>query len=245
MDVRWLLVLLLSSGCRQLLGLDEGVVVEDAPPVVDVEIDMGTGHDEDLDQVGDEQDNCPATVNTDQAMVDDVGVACDPDPQTLGDRIALFLPFFPAGQPPVLTGIGRFEDDYVSMVEQDEIRTLEAFESYSVTADIERVSFVGTAASLELSIGVLTCRVETCGNSICLVADNGLVTSPVPLTMFAVDATLSLTQADGELECALTRGAGMPITTQLQGIGANERVRLKVEKATARIKNLTVYVVDP
>ncbi|MGN6107836.1 MAG: thrombospondin type 3 repeat-containing protein [Kofleriaceae bacterium] len=56
-------------------------------------------HDEDGDGIGDLCDNCPHVANADQANVregaqrDAVGDACDPNPTTGGDEIALFLPF--------------------------------------------------------------------------------------------------------------------------------------------------------
>lgn len=98
-------VIAASAGCDRVLGLarvdvrsDATVDVRvDAP--VDVSVDaagcVGNGHDEDLDGIDDNCDDCPADPNPGQADGDGdrVGDACDPSPGSPGDTILLFLPF--------------------------------------------------------------------------------------------------------------------------------------------------------
>jgi len=80
-------------------GDNDGIVDDDdnCPQLVN-----STQADEDGDGVGNACDNCPHLTNTNQAnsgetalgnLVDAVGDACDPQPTTGGNTIALFLPF--------------------------------------------------------------------------------------------------------------------------------------------------------
>ena len=78
--MRWI-VLLIAGGCGRLA------------------FDPYTsgGHDEDSDRVADVDDVCPFLADPSQADADGDGVgdACDPNPATPSERIALFFPFTP------------------------------------------------------------------------------------------------------------------------------------------------------
>lgn len=247
--MRWLLVLLLTTGCRQVLGIDEGAVVEDATTSdspfdspADVRLE---GHDEDLDTIIDDTDNCPATPNTNQLIIDTVGQACDPRPLTPGDRIALFVPFFPVGQVGTLVSASAtYADDYIEL-DQGDIRTTLVFTPVRVATDFTVISLTSPNASFELSVSSRACRLQQCGGTVCLIADIGTTTSMQPVSTNQVEGTLTLTQTTTELQCVLALVAQPPITVVLvqNGMGANQ-VRAKADKATIRMRNLTVYVAD-
>jgi hypothetical protein len=78
-----LLVVLALAGCDVVLGLKE-----DPPPDT-----PANGHDEDLDGIGDAEDNCPTITGSQQdSDSDGVGDLCDPN-ANLANRIAAFYPF--------------------------------------------------------------------------------------------------------------------------------------------------------
>ena len=82
--MRWLVVVLALAGCDKVLGLSPNPIL-DAPVTLD--------HDEDDDNVGDTDDNCP-TVKGSQADADTDGVGdlCDPDPNA-ANQIRAFYGF--------------------------------------------------------------------------------------------------------------------------------------------------------
>lgn len=254
--MRWVAiacVLAGGAGCRQVLGLEPGVVIgpedaasEDAEEVVP---DMTpAGHDEDVDGRPDDQDNCPATPNPEQAAstADTVGDACDPRPTDLGDRILLFLPFSPAGRPVELENtIADYQEDFVEL-ENREIRTADQVDNVvRVSADLALVSLSLVNASFEISIGARRCRIEQCAGTACIVASNGTTSTMTPLSSVTVDGTFTLTQLPTQLECTVSRAGQLPDSTVLASDPQNDRVRLRSDKATVRVKSLTVYVADP
>jgi hypothetical protein len=118
-------VIAASAGCDRVLGLTHVDVRTDAAvdAAVDVPVDMpmgdagciGNGHDEDLDGIDDNCDDCPADPNPAQADSDSDGVgdACDPSPSSPGDTILLFLPF---------TGTSGYVISGSSAVDADDVR---------------------------------------------------------------------------------------------------------------------------
>jgi hypothetical protein len=113
------LALLLGSGCRQLLGLED-LPTDASHHVIDANGDADAivplPDDMDADGIKDELDNCPTVPNADQANEDGdalgdacdpcpidtnntdtdgdgVGDACDPHPNAIGDKILIFEGF--------------------------------------------------------------------------------------------------------------------------------------------------------
>jgi hypothetical protein len=116
-------VVLLAAGCKDLLGIEEGIVgadaVVDEMVVVDMPIDQPAPLDSDSDGIAEDLDNCPAIANPlqhdfdsdsrgdvcdpcphlgsqDADMDDDgdsVGAGCDPRPLVGGDQRVLFVTF--------------------------------------------------------------------------------------------------------------------------------------------------------
>jgi hypothetical protein len=88
--MRWLFVVLALAGCDKVLGLERPDALAD-------------GHDEDLDGLADDKDNCP-TVKGSQADSDKDGVGdlCDPN-EGIANRIGAFYAFdvMPPGWIPI------------------------------------------------------------------------------------------------------------------------------------------------
>ncbi len=255
--MRWVAiacVLAGGAGCRQVLGLDEAIVLDkhDAPPPDlaaddDAPLDVpSNGHDEDGDGIPDDGDNCPSISNSDQAATDMVGTLCDPRPE-LGDRIALFLPFAPAGKPPELDNTSAtFALDYVDLDDQ-EIRTEANFVVRRVTIDLEVLSFSLTNAYVELSVGPRSCRLATCASATgCIVASDGAMSTSTPLSQISTNGRMTLTQTGDELVC-LAEPTGGSQTTSVLAVNntASDRASVRANRAHAQVASLTVYVVGP
>ncbi len=92
---------LAPAGCSWDYAVDPAVGLEDAgdeetledtadPSLVLPDGRVCTGHDEDLDGVPDECDNCPNVANPDQAG-EAIGAACAPDPALVGPASRIFF----------------------------------------------------------------------------------------------------------------------------------------------------------
>lgn len=237
-----------GAGCRQLLGLDDGVVAaHDASPMIDApDAPPMLAHDEDSDNIDDSQDNCPATPNPDQAASETVGAACDPRPE-LGDSILFFLSFHPAGQPMQFqpNSAVTFADDYAEL-NNDELRTMNQIPAYRVSTHVTLVTFASLNASFELSVGNRACRVEQCGGLACITANDGTTTTTAMIDSMATDATVMLTQEPMQLVCTVVHMGSAPDTATLPTNGLlGDRLRIRSDKATIRVNNVTVFVVSP
>lgn len=231
--MRWALLacaLAGQAGCKQILGIEEGVVAF-------------VGHDEDLDGVDDGLDNCPVDPNSAQAENESgIGSVCDPHPETAGDQIAMFLSFYRDQRPQELaTGTtAQFSFD-TAVLDRTTIETLDRFAASVVSIDLSFGTFVGTDATLELSVGTRKCRIASCNSRICLVADDETKTGTDTFTP-GFDVTLALVQTDTMLVCVLTK-QGVVVDLPETGV-ANDHVRVDVKNASMSVKNLIVYDTD-
>lgn len=102
--VTWVIALCAATGCDRVFGLNRPDAADpDAPTPIDAAPDaapdapmcQGNGHDEDVDGLDDNCDNCPVDPNSDQADGDGDGVGnvCDPNAGPAADKILLFSPF--------------------------------------------------------------------------------------------------------------------------------------------------------
>jgi hypothetical protein len=236
--VRWLvLCVLVLGGCRQLLGIDDPSVAGAGDGGPD-----GTfnGHDEDGDGVADLIDNCPSVPNTDQRLGDaKLGEACDPRPTTIGDRIAMFVPFYPMG--PVaglqVDSNAVFEIDHVRIMGQ-QLQTMADFLPTRISVRVQLLAFLPPSAALSIEIGQHKCSIEGCSGSgnLCLVARTSGVTSETDLP-FTVPDMLEMNQSAGELICNV--GAIEAKATALAS--QQNRIKVRTLSATVQIEALTIY----
>jgi len=227
--VRWVAItcaLVGLGGCRQILGIEDGVVAV-------------VGHDEDLDGVDDGLDNCPADPNPAQTTTESgIGSVCDPHPETDGDQVALFLSFYPDGQPDEVedANIGYASD--MATITNAEIRTDDSFAASAVTAQLVFGSFVGAEAAAEIAVGDRACRIASCGSRICVYADDGMATGSMAFTPGSIEVSLALVQTDTMLACVL---APSVVVTLPETDIVSDRVRVGATAATMSVKNIAIY----
>lgn len=238
------------AGCRQLLGLDEGAVIDassgsaDTTPVDEALPDGVNGHDEDGDLIPDSSDNCPSIANTNQLIEDGVGLVCDPRPNVAGDRIALFLPFFPAGMPPEVELSGVAFNDDEAVLDDHEMRLANDARPIRIAANIV-VTESGQNEQIEVSVGGRVCRIEECGSGMCVRASDGLTSTSQAFTaMIPYTAMFVLTQNASELRCTLELQP--PVSAAITENGSVEnRVRVRALRTTITVKSLTLYDTTP
>lgn len=219
-------------GCRQILGIEDGTVL--AP----------VGHDEDADGIDDGLDNCPADSNPSQSATEaGIGTVCDPHPEDEGDRLALFLSFYPTGRPDAIDEEpGVSYDADAATVDDATLRTRSSFTPSVISADLRFGSFVGEEATLTMTVGGHTCRIASCGSRICLQGGNGAMTGSMEFTPSSFEVTLALVQADTMLACVLTKQAvvvSLPATAV-----ASDAVSIDVQNAMMYVESLAIYEVD-
>lgn len=227
--MRWVAitsVLVGLVGCRQILGLEGGVVAT-------------VGHDEDLDGVDDGLDNCPADPNPAQTTTEPgIGSVCDPHPEIDGDQVALFLSFFPDGQPDEVEDANIAYANDVATITNADIRTADSFSATAVTAQLLFGSFVGAEAAAEIAVGNRVCRIASCGSRICVYADDGMATGSMMFTPSSIEISLALVQTDTMLACVL---APSVVVTLPETDIASGRVRVGATAATMAVKNIAIY----
>lgn len=250
--MRWLPLLVLSLGCRQLLGIEGGEVVQDAATN-----DMGmsndaddangdgsiAGHDEDSDGVPDTMDNCPTISNMSQSTLttgESVGAACDPQP-TSGDRIGAFFSFEQPGRPMDLMGGQTFEMDHATF-NGGEIAMKNQVRITRASVILSNTSIPSGGANLELRFGTYSCRLGPCSGtgSSCLQAIGNNATSEVDAvvgTTFRFEIEL----LHDKINCRLQSMADTTTTVADATAGQLERFRVRANSMTATIDSLIVY----
>ena len=237
--MRWLVVcLLLVGGCRQLLGIDDPSVTNAGDGGPDGS-GSGGGHDEDSDMIADLSDNCPSVPNPEQKSVDGkIGETCDPRPQAAGDKVAMFVSFYPAGP---VTGLqadssAMFETDHVRMSGQ-QFTTMANFVATRVSVDTRLLMFFPPSAAMSVEIGQNKCSVEGCSGSsmVCLIARTPGMTSEIDLT-FQVAGVLAMDQTPSELVCHF--GA---IEVRASGAPQMNKVKVRTISSTVDVNALTIY----
>jgi hypothetical protein len=250
--VRWLLVLIACAGCRQLLGIEDGEVRQDAllpaDDMVAPDTPIANGHDEDTDGIADTTDNCPTLENTNQAATPSdelVGAACDPrsGPAAGGDRIGAFFSFEQPMRPNGLMGGETFSMDQARL-SGGELATMMQFIATRVSVIVSDTTIpVGASTFVDLRFGNFSCRVGPCAGSgtHCLTATGTLSTGETDVVV-ASSFRLELDQIGTKLQCRFvtaqdTVGAEADITGP-----DNERVRLRVQNVDVRLDSFIVYV---
>lgn len=242
MRVRWSIACaLLFAGCRQLIGIDDPHLLDggngDAPDSA-----LG-GHDEDNDDVPDVVDNCPSVPNTDQerATGETVGVACDPRPGMSGDRIALFVPFFPQG---TATGLqadasAMFGVDSLLLTGQ-QAQTTNDLTPTRIAIDVGFTSFLPPNALLSIEVGQHRCTIERCSGSgtFCLVARASASTAETDVPI-GPGGVLQMDQLVGGVEC---RGGGVEAKVTTFGPQTN-KVKIRTQSSTIEVRSLAIYTV--
>lgn len=227
--MRWVAitcVLVGVVGCRQILGIEDGVIAV-------------VGHDEDLDGVDDGLDNCPADSNPAQTATEPgIGSVCDPHPEVDGDQVALFLSFFPDGQPDGVEDASITYGSDMATIMNAEIRTADSFAASAVTAQLVFGTFIGADAAAEIAVGDRVCRIASCGSRICVYADDGMATGSMTFTPGSIEISLALVQTDTMLACVL---APSVVVTLPETDIASGRVRVAAASATMAVKNIAIY----
>ncbi len=247
--MRWLSLLLLSLGCRQLLGIEHGDVVVDAEPSEDMGAPDGdgpiaNGHDEDSDGVPDAMDNCPTIANPSQSTLtagESVGDACDPRTAG-GDRVAVFFSFEQPQRPSDLTGGQTFEGDHATISSGGELATKDQLEMTRCSVIVSNTLPVIGAASIELRFGTITCRLGPCSGTgmYCLQAV-GLSSTSETDAVFAPTFRFDITQVDGNVTCELHTPTATTMATANTSSIQEERLRVRATGVTATIDSLIVY----
>lgn len=227
--MRWVAitcVLVGVVGCRQILGIEDGVIA-------------AVGHDEDLDGVDDGLDNCPADSNPAQTATEPgIGSVCDPHPEVDGDQVALFLSFYPDGRPDGVEDASIAYGSDMATIMNAEIRTADSFAASAVTAQLVFGTFIGADAAAEIAVGDRVCRIASCGSRICVYADDGMATGSMMFTPSSIEISLALVQTDTMLACVLAPSVviTLPETDIVSG-----RVRVGATAATMAVKNIAIY----
>lgn len=251
--MRWLLLLLLSTGCRQLLGI-EGAEIEDDASITPIdEMDVPPderpigAHDEDGDGVPDTTDNCPTVANTNQAATpadELVGSACDPrvDPGGGGDRIAAFFSFAADGRPAELMGGNLFQMDH-AMFSGGELSTQMQHTPTRVSIVVSNTTIPSSSnAYIELRLGNYTCRVGPCSGSgvLCLQANGEDITSETDVT---VEPTVrfELDQLGGDVRCRVVGATTTTITMIDANVVDTDRARIRSNGVSLTIDSFIIY----
>ena len=237
--VRWLVVCaLLLGGCRQLLGIDDPSVMGagDGGPGDG----SAGGHDEDTDGIADGADNCPSVPNNQQAASDGLlGEACDPRPTTAGDKIAMFVPFYPMG--PVaglqVDSSAVFEIDHLRMAGQ-QLQTMTDFLPTRISVGVRFLTFLPPNAVLSVELGQHRCTIEGCSGSgtFCLVARTASVTSETDI-VFTASGTLEMDQSFGEIVCRFGAVESKAVITAPLA----NKIKVRTVSSTVQIEALTIY----
>jgi hypothetical protein len=248
--VRWLLVLIACAGCRQLLGIEDGEVRQDALLPVDMvtpDTPITNGHDEDTDGIADTADNCPTLANTNQAATPPtelVGSACDPrgGPGDTGDRIGAFFSFEHPVRPDGLMGGQTFDMDQARF-SGGELATMMQFMATRVSVIVSDTAIPDDAtAFVDLRFGNFSCRVGPCAGigTHCLTATGTLSTGETDVIVVS-RFRLELDQIGTKLQCRYVTAQDTVAAEADITAPDNERVRIRVQNVEIRLDSFIVY----
>lgn len=239
--MRWLSVLVVCAGCRQVLGIDGA----DLDPDAQLGKDTGDGappHDEDGDGIGDLADDCPNVADLPQrdGDGDTVGDACDPSSMTM-QELALFVPFSPPGQIPQIGGGGTYLDDHVHL-DGDDLTTRDQLTPIRSSVVLAAAQFTDPAAqTLELIHGIYHCRIDECaGGGWCLhaVGNNGAVAEAPFVVAPALRLEMDLTTS--AVTCRAVTTAALSVDTAV-GLLPSDRVRVRSVGVPVDVTSLAIY----
>lgn len=248
--MRWLLLLALSTGCRQLLGIEgaevqgDGAIALDTPSdTTNTDAPIANGHDEDGDLIADMADNCPTIANSSQLTNggnEPLGTACDPRTAE-GDRIAVFFSFELPVRPDGIMGGNVFAMDHAEL-NGGELSTMNQFMPTRISAIFSNTTLPVGNPWINLRIGIYECRVGPCSGSgnHCMQAYGSNATSEVDVVL-EPNFRLEGDQLDGKMQCRLYTTAGMFATMADATTAQNDRVRVRSNGVSATIDSLIVY----